>query len=1562
MDNVIKKPYEISLWEDVLTFVSDSGAEYEEYIPEDATGKIVGQYYKERKICVIGSNTMDTPIRAFSPKLNPKVNGSTELTFNLYSHYYGEDGELYNNPFIKLLSNERKIKVRYGALGAEDTKWYDLVIKNIQENSENKTFQYIAKDLFINELSKSGFSLEFDTELENNMGTISQLATSVLKGSDWKLKEGESSTLEQFKEEPLYEIILNQDITATDMKNPDNTIQIKTGKTILVFYSTFVNKERHFQFLYADNYEIDDDHVITNAPENSNWYIDDMDYQNDMPEIAALGYEISKEYRGKKLVRKVITRYDATVDKYVSVFKDKNGEEVYGFIETDYTSPAATRSYITNGDMASQEVGWKKGGANDGTFPDMSFVSVPDIRDVENYKDQEFQFCLKLDNTIADGSWNLYNSGIVDHRHYIDNFIVEEEYVFRIKCGTAAEQGKYGAKTLQKANGGIEFVVAKYELVNGVFKTSDIYFQGKIPTNATTDADGFSYVITKCKNSLSYSEMVEMSKTLGIFLRFPKNGTYYLGELQFFKYIEKDGKPLLPDQIAPSKIENIYYYYKPSKDYKSIEDIKFLYKGTSPNEAYEDKYNDNAYEKIRSIKAAESNRFNLIQELCEIFECWPRFEIEHDDLGRILLGKDKIWYDEKGNKTNCPAEEEYRQQKWVSFREYIGKDNDRGFKYGINLKAIKRTIDSEAIVSKLIVKNNSNEFAKDGFCSIARADESPTGENFILNFDYYIQQGMLSLAQITNDLYSEINGSLGYYKKLRIINAKRDKYIIEQSGLLDDLAEYEASYKTYETSVNSANEQLANKLSLVGALVGETFDWLMANKESSWWKNKEVISLSSSIGHLQFIVDSHGKMRDSAKEKLQNAEARFEELNRILTSLEPPTQEQIDKGETERLLIDKENLNSAFYKKYSRFLQEGSWISEDYIDDNLYYLDAESTLFTSAHPKITYTIDVLELSQLPGYENYTFSLGDKSFIEDTEFFGWVFKNGLQTPYKEEIVVTELILMLDEPDKNQIKVQNYKTQFEELFQRMAATTQAVEYHTGEYSKASGIIKEDGTIDIVTLQNSIANNALTIQNAKDQSVIWDDTGITTTSLTSPSEIVRIVSGGIFLSRDGGATWNTGITGSGINASYLTSGQINTDEVLIMSGGYPSFRWDQSGISAYKFKLDENTGKPQSFNYSQYVRLDQYGLYGINGIDSFMPSSEDEIWEKSNFALTWKGFQIKSNNTKDGYISITSNNDFQLFANGKERIKIGKLNDYYEAERYGISIKDSEENVVMETNTDGTLWIKNKLYIGSENTSTVGIGYLDETRENSEIHEVIHAGTNEDQQFIVYEDGKMIASGAEFTGKIYATGGQIGNMTIGDVEATIQQSKKLDILSNLGYNFKVGNGTSSPEQLELIASPIGFEIDLNSIQWSGTTNFEGWEALSEGQTNYVLTYETFSQKTENAVYYIKVKCNSKDGTAYEKWVTIMAVSNGEDALNLIIVSTKGNYFKNNQGSTTLIAKLFKGGKEIDAYEPYEYTYVWKDANDSSWSREGKTLTVTANDVNFSRTYVCDVSKGGK
>jgi hypothetical protein len=69
-------------------------------------------------------------------------------------------------------------------------------------------------------------------------------------------------------------------------------------------------------------------------------------------------------------------------------------------------------------------------------------------------------------------------------------------------------------------------------------------------------------------------------------------------------------------------------------------------------------------------------------------------------------------------------------------------------------------------------------------------------------------------------------------------------------------------------------------------------------------------------------------------------------------------------------------------------------------------------------PKVTYTFNVLELSQVEGYEALTFDLAEKTFVEDPDFFGY---NDDGTPYKEEVVITEIAYYLDEPDKNTIKV-------------------------------------------------------------------------------------------------------------------------------------------------------------------------------------------------------------------------------------------------------------------------------------------------------------------------------------------------------------------------------------------------------------------------------------------------------------------------------------------------------------------------------------------------------------
>ena len=129
MSDLFKKPYEISLWEEVLTFIDEDG-NLHTTITEEIDKPIIAQYYDEKKVAVLGSNTMSSPICAVEGKLVTNVNGSNTLTFSLYQTYYDEEtNREIENPYVKLLSNERKIKLRHGPV--DHCKWYDLVIKKI---------------------------------------------------------------------------------------------------------------------------------------------------------------------------------------------------------------------------------------------------------------------------------------------------------------------------------------------------------------------------------------------------------------------------------------------------------------------------------------------------------------------------------------------------------------------------------------------------------------------------------------------------------------------------------------------------------------------------------------------------------------------------------------------------------------------------------------------------------------------------------------------------------------------------------------------------------------------------------------------------------------------------------------------------------------------------------------------------------------------------------------------------------------------------------------------------------------------------------------------------------------------------------------------------------------------------------------------------------------------------------------------------------------------------------------------------------------------------------------
>ena len=125
-------------------------------------------------------------------------------------------------------------------------------------------------------------------------------------------------------------------------------------------------------------------------------------------------------------------------------------------------------------------------------------------------------------------------------------------------------------------------------------------------------------------------------------------------------------------------------------------------------------------------------------------------------------------------------------------------------------------------------------------------------------------------------------------------------------------------------------------------------------------------------------------------------------------------------------------IEDGFFDKYSRFLQEGVWPGEGYVDDDRYYLDAQAVATTSGYPKVGYNISVLRLSFLKEFENKKFHLGDIARVEDREFLGTTVVDGLKTPIRQKVLISELTSFLDESDKDVITVQNYRSQFEDLF--------------------------------------------------------------------------------------------------------------------------------------------------------------------------------------------------------------------------------------------------------------------------------------------------------------------------------------------------------------------------------------------------------------------------------------------------------------------------------------------------------------------------------------------------
>lgn len=183
--------------------------------------------------------------------------------------------------------------------------------------------------------------------------------------------------------------------------------------------------------------------------------------------------------------------------------------------------------------------------------------------------------------------------------------------------------------------------------------------------------------------------------------------------------------------------------------------------------------------------------------------------------------------------------------------------------------------------------------------------------------------------------------------------------------------------------------------------------------------------------------------------------------------------------------------------------------------------------------------------------------------------------------------------------------------------------------------------------------------------------------------------------------------------------------------------------------------------------------------------------------------------------------------------------------------------------------------------------------------------------------------------------------------------------------GDQFKNGNPASLKVKAELIR---GTTEDTTSLTyaWEKSANGTTWASVTGTTSELSVTpymVDSF------AMFRCKVTDTDAASDTYNKvfiteGVTILDVS---DPYQVVIESSAGQFFKNNTGSTTLTAKVYQDGAEVDAAGTgltYTWTMTDKDGTAittvgaTTFPKTGKTLAVTHDMVDVKGTFFCSVS----
>lgn len=196
-------------------------------------------------------------------------------------------------------------------------------------------------------------------------------------------------------------------------------------------------------------------------------------------------------------------------------------------------------------------------------------------------------------------------------------------------------------------------------------------------------------------------------------------------------------------------------------------------------------------EKERIVDIEESNLYNITQQIAEKFSVFCRYVYSYDDNYHII-GRTVVFYN--------------------SFIKESEGYLDLTYPYSTT--NISRTIDSNDLTTKLIVRSVESDFGDSGLASITTVPANYSMEDYILNFEY-----LHDIKTISEEQYAavtEFNQTMHNYNTKLI--SYEDQIITYENKLVDLKAKHQIAVKAQAKD----QEEISNSKDLLNALTDNT--------------------------------------------------------------------------------------------------------------------------------------------------------------------------------------------------------------------------------------------------------------------------------------------------------------------------------------------------------------------------------------------------------------------------------------------------------------------------------------------------------------------------------------------------------------------------------------------------------------------------------------------------------------------------------------------------------------------------------------------------------------------